>query len=154
LEGFKGNSIQSDDYSVYRPVAKALNLVQLGCWAHERRKFIEAYVSGNLGKALTYAKNQWDTLNIYCTGGALSIDNNIVERSIPPATLGRKNYLFAGSENGAEWIAGFYSLIETCKLHRVEPGWYLTEVLRHIVDYEGTELETLLPEVFALKYSK
>lgn len=213
LEGFKGNSIQSDGYSVYNPVAKALNLVQLGCWAHARRKFVEAYETGdqksipiieliaklysvekaakeqeldankirelrqsksipilkeikllidkisltetpkgNLGKALTYAKNQWDTLNVYCTDGALSIDNNIVERSIRPATLGRKNYLFAGSENGAKWIAGFYSLIETCKLHGVEPGRYLTEVLRHIVDYEGTELETLLPEAFAFKY--
>lgn len=75
-----------------------------------------------------------------------------MERSIRPATLGRKNYLFAGSESGAKWIAGFYSLIETCKLHGVEAGKYLTEVLRYIVDYDKEDLETLLPDAFALKY--
>ena len=89
-----------------------------------------------LGDATTYLNNQWDKLIEYCNDGTFLIDNNIVERSIRPATLGRKNYLFAGSENGAKWIAGFYSLIETCKLHGVEPGRYLTEVLRYIVDYD------------------
>ena len=213
LREFKGETIQSDGYNVYDVVAKQLKLKQLGCWAHVRRKFVEAYEAGfqqakpiveliaklyiiekfakekelepseiknlrdaescpildeikieideilksgipvlKLGKAITYASNQWEKLIGYCDDGALLIDNNIVERSIRPATLGRKNYLFAGSDNGAKWIAGFYSLIETCKLHGVEPGRYLTEVLRLIVDYDKEDLETLLPDAFALKY--
>ena len=213
LESFKGESIQSDGYNVYDVVAKKLKLKQLGCWAHARRKFVEAYEAGfqqakpiieliaklylienfakekelepseiqdlrnrearpilseirteineiiengipvrKLGNATSYLNNQWDKLTEYCNDGTFLIDNNIVERSIRPATLGRKNYLFAGSENGAKWIAGFYSLIETCKLHGVEPGRYLTEVLRYIVDYDKEDLETLLPDAFALKY--
>jgi transposase len=213
LKDFKGESLQSDGYVVYDLIVNELKLKQLGCWAHVRRKFVEAWEAGlkeakpiveliaklymiesfakeknlvnsevqalreakarpilneikvefekinksatpaeNLGKATKYLNNQWDKLTEYCTDGALLIDNNIVERSIRPATLGRKNYLFAGSENGAKWIAGFYSLVETCKLHGVEPGGYLTEVLRLIVDYDKENLETLLPDAFALKY--
>ena len=110
-----------------------------------------AVPKGALGKALAYSLERWSQLTAYCGDGDLSIDNNIVERAIRPVALGRKNWLFAGSEGGARWAAGFYSLIETAKLHGVEPGEYLTEVLRHIAAHaDGEDLESLLPDRYRL----
>ena len=69
-----------------------------------------------------------------------------------PIALGRKNYLFSGSTEGARWASSFYSLIETCKFQGVNPAEYLSAVLTHIVDYEGENMDTLLPDVYKLKF--
>jgi len=209
LKGFSGEYLQSDGYAAYVGVAQSIGVEHLGCWAHARRKFVEALETGYekaapvieqiamlyaveseartfsatdrkelrsirsrplleqihmrleelgqsavpkgaLGKAVRYTLDQWNRLTKYCDDGDLSIDNNIVERAIRPVALGRKNWLFAGSEDGAQWAAGFYSLIETAKLCGVEPGKYLAEVLRVIADYEdGEDMDHLLPDAYA-----
>lgn len=108
-----------------------------------------ALPKGELGKALTYLTNQWESLIVFTEDGDLEIDNNMAERAFRPTVLGRKNYLFAGSKNGAQWAASFYSLIETAKLHGVDPAAYLTKVIYYLADYEGEDMTTLLPDAYA-----
>ena len=101
-----------------------------------------------LGKAVTYALNQWTALNVYVEKGFLSIDNNVVERSMRPIALGRKNYLFAGSDEGGKRAAIIYSFLYTCKLNKVEPFSWLTHVLKKLPDYPQTQIRNLLPYHF------
>lgn len=97
-------------------------------------------------KALTYAKNQWQALNRYLEDGCLPIDNGEVERAIRTVAVGRKNYLFAGSDAGAERTAILYTIIGTCTLAGVNPWLYLRDVLDKIAnDWPNNRLEELLP---------
>ncbi len=75
----------------------------------------------------------------------LEIDNNICERSIRGVALGKKNWLFAGSEGGGKAAAIAYTLIETAKLNGVEPQAWLTDILARIADHKITRLDELLP---------
>jgi transposase len=99
-----------------------------------------------IGKAIKYMLNQWSRLEMYLTDGKLEIDNNLVENAIRPIALGRKNYLFAGSHNGAEWAAAFYSLLSNAKLQGVEPFAYLRDILSRISDHPYNKLDQLLPK--------
>jgi transposase len=83
-----------------------------------------------IGKSRTYTRNQWQALRRYTSDGALSIDNNISERTVKIAAIGRKNYLFVGSHTGGQRAAILYSLVATCKACGVEPGAYLTDLFR------------------------
>ena len=80
--------------------------------------------SSGLGKAITYALNQWDKLNVYLEAGYIRMDNNLVENAIRPYAVGRKNWLFNNSPEGAHAAAFIYSLIETAKANDLEPYWY------------------------------
>ena len=77
--------------------------------------------------------------------GKIEIDNNAAERSLRSIALGRKNWLFAGSDEGGETAAAFYSLIETAKLNNINPWRYLRQVLASIQDHSSTKLAELLP---------
>lgn len=89
-----------------------------------------------------------------CTGiilrkrraGRIEIDNNIAERAMRPIALGRKNYLFAGSDRGGKIAASFYSLIETCKLNNINPQEYFCDVLNRINDHPINKIHELLPQ--------
>ena len=81
----------------------------------------------------------------YCDDGHLEIDNNPAERALRTVTLGRKNYLFAGSDAGGERAAVIYSLIGTAKLNGLDPEAYLREVLTRIADHPINRIEELLP---------
>lgn len=85
---------------------------------------------GLLGKAISYALNQWDRLQVYLEDGIITPDNNMAENAIRPFVIGRKNWLFSGTPKGAEASALLYSLIETAKANGCEPYSYL----RHIFD--------------------
>jgi len=98
-----------------------------------------------LAKAINYALTRWDALSRYVDDGNLEIDNNPIEREIRPVALGRKNYLFAGSDAGGERAAMMYSLINTAKLNGVEPEAYLTHVLSVIAEHPVNQVEELLP---------
>jgi transposase len=84
-------------------------------------------------------------LSRYCDDGRLEIDNNAAERALRAVTLGRKNYLFAGSDVGGERAAVIYSLIGTAKLNDLDPEAYLREVLTRIADHPIKYIEELLP---------
>ena len=97
------------------------------------------------GKALAYTLPRWDKLMLYTTDGKLEIDNNLVENSIRPIAIGRKNYLFAGSHEAAQRAAMIYSLLGTCKLKGVEPFQWLKNIFEVLPDYKANKLHQLLP---------
>jgi len=88
---------------------------------------------------------RWDALLVYIDDGAIEIDNNPIEREIRPIALGRKNYLFAGSDAGGERAARLYSLLNTAKLNGLDPEKYLTHVLSRIADHPVNAVDELLP---------
>ncbi len=99
----------------------------------------------NLSKVVRYALNNWDALVAYVHNGRASIDNNTAERSLRPIALGRKNYLFAGSEAGGQRAASLYSLLSTAKLNGLNPTQYLTAVLKRIGQHPINRIDELLP---------
>lgn len=200
IEGYH-QYLQVDGYAGYQQTQATL----VGCWAHARRKFIEAkQVQGKnksgkadmalsfiqklyaievklkgktseekhtarqkqakpilnklhqwmtnghvlpkskLGEAMTYLNNQWHKLNVYLDDGDLSIDNNRAERAIKPFVIGRKNWLFSQTKNGANASAALYSIIETAKANGLIPFDYVLTCLNELCQPEPN-LDVLLP---------
>ena len=209
---------QADAYGGYDALYETGRLVEVGCWAHARRKFHVALATdpqrasyalgvirqlyaverqadeeiarGRLGRdagwwlrlrlrqeqaapllrqlrewlllqqpqvlpkspigeALGYACNQWSALMRYTTQGYLSIDNNAAERALRGIAVGRKNYLFFGSDTGGETAAVLYSFVQTCKRLEIEPWRYLRDVLQRLPCCPAERLEELLPDRWA-----
>ena len=98
------------------------------------------------GKAMTYLQNQWDKLIVYCTDGQLRISNIMAENAIRPFAVGRRSWLFADSPAGANASAAHYSLIQTARLHGLEPYAYLNAIFKAIPYAQTVEdIEALLP---------
>lgn len=209
LKDYQGY-LQTDGYAAYDQFDGVPGIRVLNCWAHARRKFIEAqdfdnekagevlvqiqllyaiekhcaendYTAGEiksyreqhaipvltnlheilqrqlisslpkspLGKALQYTLARWEKLKIYTQDGHLRIDNNLVENSIRPVAVGRKNYLFAGNHEAAQRSAMLYSLFATCKLHNINPVEWLTYVFENINDHKINAIKELLPQNYA-----
>lgn len=209
LKDYKGK-LQGDGYAGYLRLFLDVGLliIKVGCWAHARRKFKEAFDSGDtraaepllyiqrlyaverlatkrraspyerlalrqqysmpamlrlkdwmkrrspfiepkslLAKAVTYLSNQWESLQVYLTDGSIPIDNNFVEQQMRPVGLGRKNYLFAGSDEGAERAAILYTILTNCRLAGINPEAYLTDVLERVsMGGKENQLDELLPQ--------
>lgn len=118
-------------------------LEQMEIWLKEQ--IIILPPKSSIGMAMAYTLNLWPRLIRYIDDGRFQIDNNLIENSIRPVALGRKNYLFAGSHEAAQQAAVIYSILATCKLHGVEPFAYLTKILSIIPDYPANQLHKLLP---------
>ncbi len=91
------------------------------------------------------ARRRWTALLRYVEDGTIAIDNNPVERAMRPVALGRKNWLFAGSDDGGERAAAIYSLIGTAKLNGLDPEAYLRHVIGCIADHPVNRVDELLP---------
>jgi len=98
-----------------------------------------------IGKAIAYSLNQWEALNRYVDDPMLEIDNNLSERTLRMVVIGRKNYLFAGSEAGAWRAAVIYSLVASCKLHDIDPFRYFRDVLSRVSTHPADRIDELLP---------
>lgn len=98
-----------------------------------------------IGVAISYALSMWSRLERYLEDGRYEIDNNLVENSIRPIAVGRKNYLFAGSHDAAQRAAVIYSLIATCKKNDVDPSEWLIDVLSRIQNHPINKIDELLP---------
>ena len=98
-----------------------------------------------LAQAIHYALVRWEAMVQYVNDGRIEIDNNAIERQIRPIAIGRKNYLFAGSDAGGDRAAMMYSLINTAKLNGLDPEAYLTQVLTVIAEYPVNRVDELLP---------
>lgn len=98
-----------------------------------------------MAKAIRYSLTNWQALTRYGEDGRIEIDNNTAERLIRPLVLGRRNYLFAGSDGGGQSAAVIYSLIGTAQLNNIEPYAYLRAVFECIADHPINRIDELLP---------
>jgi transposase len=122
-----------------RPILDALEP-----WLHAKLGLISQKTK--LADAIRYTLSRWEGLTRFIDDGRIEIDSNVVERSIRPIALNRKNALFAGSDGGGEHWAVIASLIETCKLCGVEPHNYLADVITRIVNgHPNSQIDDLLP---------
>jgi transposase len=205
LRGFQGY-LQCDAYAGYDDIfARSQGtIIEVACWAHARRKFVEAeatcpqlaheavarikalYVVEHeakdldtaaraalrqqkaqllldalkewldrekrttlpktpIAEAINYSINQWIALNAYVCDGNLAIDNNIAERAIKPFAIGRKNWMFFGSDRGGRTLATLASFTATCELLRINPWTWLKETLTKLPTMPADQLVTLLP---------
>jgi hypothetical protein len=113
-------------------------------WLLKQRE--HALPKSPFGQAVEYTLNNWDALCRYTEDGDLSIDNNPAERALRPVVVGRKNWLFVGSERGGNTAAILYSIVMTCKRHNIDPFRYIREVLTRLPDHSMPHLEDLLPD--------
>jgi transposase len=100
---------------------------------------------GAMGEAIGYALGQWDALTLFLTDPHLPVDNNASERALRVAALGRKNFLFVGSDEAGENLAGLYSLIATCEANGVNPVEYFADVLLRVQTHPASRIDELLP---------
>jgi transposase len=114
-----------------------------------RRWFEQALIQltpkSETAAAIHYALGLWDALARYLEDGRIELDNMIAERALRPVAIGRRNYLFAGSDNGGQRAAVLYSLVGTAKLNGLDPEAYLRYVLSRIAEYPINRIEELLP---------
>ncbi|WP_089631218.1 IS66 family transposase, partial [Escherichia coli] len=123
--------------------ARAAPLMQsLYDWIQTQMKTLSRH--SDTAKAFAYLLKQWEALNVYCSNGQVEIDNNIAENALRGVAVGRKNWLFAGSDSGGEHAAVLYSLIGTCRLNNVEPEKWLRYVIEHIQDWPANRVRELL----------
>jgi len=102
---------------------------------------------GLLGRAISYTLSNWKKLIVYIEDGRLRPDNNLAENAIRPFVVGRKNWLFAGSPDGAMASASFFSLIETAKANGLEPYGYLRHIFNKLpLAQTEQDLKDLLPQ--------
>jgi transposase len=205
LKNFRG-FLQCDAYAGYDELFRSSQgaVVEVGCWAHARRKFVEAEKTSPqlaheaaarirqlyaieheakdldaharaalrqqtatplldalkawldreqdqavpktpIADAIHYALNQWVALNVYVQDGDLAIDNNTAERAIKPFAIGRKNWLFFGSDRGGHTLATLASFTATCQLLKLNPWTWLRDTLIHISSTPAEQLAMLLP---------
>lgn len=109
---------------------------------------VQALPKSPLGQAITYALNQWQALNRYIEHGALEIDNNGAERAIKPIVLGRKNWLFIGSEAAAHRTCVLLTLVNTCKALHINPFEYLRDVIERVSTHPMSRIEELTPRLW------
>lgn len=204
LTGYKGY-LQADAYRGYDPIYAGKDVNEVGCWAHVRRKYVDAETTdpvnsaaavawigklyeietaarglspperramreeksrpmleefrkwldatrqvvipkGPTGKAISYTIWNWDALVRYLEDGVLEIDNNAAERALRTIAVGRKNWLFAGSDNGGKTAAVLFSLTSTCKRHHIDPFAYLRDIFARISAHPAHRLSELLPD--------
>ena len=105
-----------------------------------------------LGKAISYTLNNWQALNRYTEAAFLEIDNNVSERQIKQLVIGRKNWMFAGSENGARNAAILFGLVVSCKLAGVDPFAYFRDVLSRISTHPASRVQELIPREWKTRF--
>jgi transposase len=99
-----------------------------------------------MAEAVNYALSQWTELNVFCSDGAVSIDNNVSEREMKRVVLNRKNSLFVGNPRGGRTAAILASLTSTCRRHDIDPQLYLTQLLTNLSQVRKSELSNWLPD--------
>lgn len=143
-------AIESDLRGQSPPEREAGRRTRAGPVLSELRSWLEATVrnlsqKSALSDAIRYALTRWEALVRYTTNGNIEIDNNAAERALRSIALGRKNFLFAGSDSGGERAASMYSLIGSAKLNGLDPEGYLRHVIARIADHPVKRVAELLP---------
>jgi transposase len=118
-------------------------VAELDTWMREQRARMSRHAE--VGKAMDYMLTRWDAFTRFLTDGRICLTNNAAERALRGIALGRKSWLFAGSDRGGNRAAAMYSLIITAKLNGVDPRAWLADVLARIADHPASRLDDLLP---------
>src|SRR6185295_11608977 len=121
-----------------RPLLEAMNV-----WL--KATLSKLSQKSDVAVAIRYALERWSALLRFSEDGRIEMDNNAAERALRAVALGRKNYLFAGSDTGGERAAAMYSLLGTAKLNGVDPEAYMSYVLARIADHPLQQIDQLLP---------
>lgn len=209
LADFRGQ-LQADAYRGYDGLYQSGRVLEVGCWAHARRRFVEAFMTDStparmialiqqlydaeraaaelssearqvlrqkqsvpllariaaerarlaqtvlpkspVGDAVRYLTNQWAALQRFVDDGRLAVDNNRAENQLRIVAVGRKNWLFAGSFEGARRAALLYSLVQSCKLIDVPPFAYLKDVLLRVATHPQRLIHQLTPKGWAATF--
>ncbi|HAL1320903.1 TPA: IS66 family transposase [Escherichia coli] len=114
----------------------------LFAWLTEQMETLS--VHAELGKAFSYMLNHRESLSLCCEDGRVELDNNIAENTLRCVALGRRNWLFFGSDTGGQSAAILYSLLATCRLKGVDPESWLREVISCISEWPSNRVEELL----------
>jgi transposase len=203
----------ADAYGGYNGVVVSNQMTRAGCWAHARRKLIEAEKTAPeiareavegvgqlyavekqakdasvaerlqlrqqqsapilaqlrqrlltwkeqllpkhpMAEAVNYTLGQWQELNVFCSDGAVPIDNNVSEREMKRVVLNRKNSLFVGNERGGRTAAILASLTSTCRRHDVDPQLYFTQLLMNLPQTKISELAEWLPDRWKVRHAQ
>lgn len=132
-----------DERAAVRQARAGPELELLHAWLHT--SLMQLSKKSELAIAIRYALSRWAALTRFRDDGRLEIDNNAAERALRAVALGRKNWLFAGSDEGGERAAAIYSLLGTAKLNELDPESYLRHVLERIADHPINRIDELLP---------
>lgn len=118
-------------------------VVELEDWMLTTRAKLSRHA--DVAKAMDYMLKRWESFSRFLNDGRICLSNNAAERALRGIAIGRKAWLFAGSDRGRERAAAMYSLIVTARLNDVDPRAWLADVLRRIGDYPASRLQDLLP---------
>lgn len=202
----------ADAYGGYNGVVAGNEIIRAGCWAHLRRKLIEAEKAAPdiarqaiervaalyaiekqtagfsvderlrvrqdksaplllelrekllawkeqllpkhpMAEAIGYGLSQWQELNVFCSDGAVAIDNNASEREMKRVVLNRKNSLFVGNPRGGRTAAILASLTSTCRRHQIDPQLYFTQMLVNLPTTQPSQLPAWLPDQWKLNHA-
>ena len=118
-------------------------VAELESWMRTERARLSRHA--DVAKAMDYMLKRWTAFTRFLSDGRICLTNNAAERALRGIAIGRKNWLFAGSDRGGERAAAMYTLIATAKLNNVDPQAWLADVLRRIADHPARRLHELLP---------
>src|SRR3954447_25885358 len=118
-------------------------MIALEAWLREQRAKLSA--QNNVSKAIAYCLTRWVALTRFLDDGRLCMSNNAAERELRPVAVGRRNWTFAGSDEGGRRAAAIYTLIATTKLNDVDPQAWLADVLARLPDHPAKRIHELLP---------
>jgi transposase len=116
---------------------------ELERWMHTERARLSRHA--DIARAIDYMLKRWSAFTRFLDDGRICLSNNAAERALRPIALGRRAWLFAGSDRGGERAAAIYTLIATAKLNGIDPQAWLADVLRRIAEHPASRLHELLP---------
>ena len=137
------NGLPAEQRLAVRQKDVAPLVAELEVWMRAVRSKMSRHA--DVAKAMDYMLKRWNTFTRFLNDGRICLTNNAAERALRGIALGRKAWLFAGSNRGGERAAAMYSLIVTAKLNDVDPRTWLADVLRRIADHPASKLDELLP---------
>ena len=118
-------------------------VAELESWMRGERARLSRHAE--VAKAIDYMLKRWPSFTRFLDDGRICLTNNAAERALRGIGIGRKSWLFAGSDRGGERAAAMFTLIETAKLNGIDPQAWLTDVLGRIADHPASKLDQLLP---------
>lgn len=137
------NGLTAEQRHVARQVRVAPLIAALEQWMRAERARLSRHA--DVAKAMDYMLKRWEAFTRFLDDGRICLTNNAAERALRGIALGRKAWLFAGSDRGGERAAAMYSLIVTAKLNDIDPRAWLADVLARIADHPVKRLDELLP---------